>query len=87
MTQTTESTDQRAWDIYNQIRPRIETPENIGRMVIIDLESGDYEVGDETGLEASRRLRDRRPTSRRFGLRIGYKTAASFNGELERLPE
>ena len=79
--------EQKAWQVYQQIRSQVETPDNIGRMIIIDADSGDYEIGDDTGLDASRRLRDRRPNSQRFGIRIGYKFAASFDGELERLSE
>jgi hypothetical protein len=53
-------------------------------MVIIDIETGDYEV-DETGLEASRILREKRPLARLFGIRIGYNVAASFGGVMERI--
>jgi hypothetical protein len=53
-------------------------------MVIIDIETGDCEV-DETGLEASRILREKRPLARLFGIRIGYNVAASFGGVMERI--
>jgi hypothetical protein len=38
----------------NSIRQQVETDENIGKMVIIDFESGDYKV-DETRLKAARK--------------------------------
>ena len=41
--------------LYEQsVRSKVETSENIGKMVIIDVETGDYSV-DETGLVSSRR--------------------------------
>ncbi|GAP94408.1 hypothetical protein [Leptolyngbya sp. NIES-2104] len=69
-----------AKELYeNTLRHEIETEENIGKMVIIDIETGDYEI-DETGLEASRILREERPLARLFGIRIGYNVAATFGG-------
>jgi hypothetical protein len=44
----------------------VETDENIGKMVIIDFESGDYKV-DKTGLKAARKLSAKHPHSRLFG--------------------
>ena len=75
-----------AWEIYGRHRSAVETPENIGRMMIIDVDSGDYEIDDE-GFEASRRLKARHPGDRRFGIRIGYRAAESFCGVRERLPD
>jgi hypothetical protein len=77
---------QRAREIYDRLRPTIETPERIGQMIIIDPESGDYEIGVNE-IEASRRLQQRCPGARLYGLRIGYKVAVSFGGVMERLPE
>jgi hypothetical protein len=74
----------RAWEIYYKLRAQIETDENIGKMMVIDVDSGDYEIDDLVG-RAAERLQARHPESRRFGIRIGYKTAASFSGGLERL--
>lgn len=77
----------RAEELYKtKLRPQVETEENIGKMIVIDVESGDYEIGDETGIEASRRLQARHPGTTLYGLRIGYKTAVSFGGGLERTP-
>jgi hypothetical protein len=50
-----EEVARRARLLYkNSIRQQVETDENIGKMLIIDFESGDYEV-DETGLKAARK--------------------------------
>ncbi len=78
----------RAWDIYYRLRPQIETPDNIGKLLLLDLDSGDYEIAeDELGFAASALLRERHPGAELFAHRIGYKTAASFCGDMERLPE
>lgn len=78
----------RAWEIYYRLRPQIETPDNIGKLILLDLDSGDYEIAeDELGFAASALLRERHPAANVFALRIGYKTTMSFCGDLERLPE
>jgi hypothetical protein len=75
----------RARQLYkNSIRQQVETDENIGKMVIIDLESGDYKV-DETRLKAGRKLSTKHPHSRLLGIRIGYNVAVSFGGVIERV--
>ena len=81
----TDNLTERAWEIYYQMRPQIETTENIGKLILFDLDSGDYEIDDETSLDAFHRLQSRHPRSELFALRIGYETAVSFSGSLERL--
>ena len=83
---TVNSTD-RDWELYHQLRSQIETPENIGKLILLDLASGDYEIDDETDLAAVRRLQSRHPGSKLHALRIGYEAVCSFDGGLERLPE
>jgi hypothetical protein len=39
----------------SSIRQQVELEENIGKMVIIDIETGEYEV-DKNGLQAARNL-------------------------------
>ena len=67
-----------------RIRGEVETPETIGKMVIIDIETGDYAIG-ENDLEAVRSLRKNNPTTRLFGIRIGYDMAVSLGGVMERV--
>ncbi len=70
--------------IYREkIRPLV-YPAQKGRMLVIDPESGDYEI-DDKAMVASDRLRERRPDSLFFGIKIGYKASISFGGR--RLPE
>ena len=56
-----------------QIKALVEPQEN-GKFIAIDIESGDYEIAEEL-IVASHQLRDRRPESIRFGTRIGYPSA------------
>ena len=80
-----EEVARRARQLYkNSIRQQVETDENIGKMVIIDCESGDYKV-DETRLKAARKLSAKNLHSRLFGIRIGYNVAVSFSGVMERV--
>ncbi|NJL90728.1 MAG: hypothetical protein HC916_13755 [Coleofasciculaceae cyanobacterium SM2_1_6] len=75
-----EEVGQRAKDIYiSSIRQKVEVEENIGKMVIIDIETGDYKV-DENGLHAADYLSEKHPNARLVGFKIGYNVAASFGG-------
>ena len=75
---------QRGKKLYrDNIRAKVESPEDIGKMVIIDVETGDYEI-DEIGIDSARRLRERHPDAHLFGMRIGYNVAESFGGVIER---
>ena len=57
--------------IYNEkIRHRL-APGDEGRLVVIDVESGDYEIGDDD-LTATLRLRERRPNAFTWAERVGY---------------
>lgn len=80
-----EEVARRAKLLYeNGIRQKVESEDNIGKMIIINIETCDYEI-DETGLKAARNLRQKYPNARLFGIRIGYKVAASFSGGMERV--
>ena len=64
--------------LYNtQIRPVVETEENIGKFCIVDPDTGDYEV-DADSIAASARLRVRHPGLIYWAERIGYRSCASF---------
>ncbi|HBK99386.1 MAG TPA: hypothetical protein DD001_19740 [Microcoleaceae bacterium UBA10368] len=68
----------------SSIREKVESENNIGKMVIIDIETGEYEV-DKNGLQAARSLSKKHPNHRLFGIRIGYNVAASLGGVMERV--
>lgn len=62
-----------------ELRGRLETPENRGRLVAIDVETGDYAMGRDS-LEAYNALRERRPGAPMFLVRVGSRTAVSIGG-------
>jgi hypothetical protein len=79
-----EEIDRRGEALYqNHVRPLVETPENIGREIVIDVETGDYEI-DADGMAASRRLLARHPGAALYGARIGYDAVYTLGGVLER---
>jgi hypothetical protein len=81
---SSEEVAQQAMKLYEAgIRKAVEIESNIGQMVIIDVETGEYHI-DANGIESARYLRKKNPTARLFGLRIGYNVAVSFSGIMER---
>ena len=70
--------------IYERdIRPRVEATHH-GKIVAIDVDSGDYAI-DETAVAAAERLLERRPDADAWAVRVGYRTLRSFGaGSLRR---
>ena len=72
----------RGEQIYeDQIRSKVEEG-NKGKFVIIDIESGEFEIDDED-LKATDRMLARRPSAVIYGLRVGFPTAYVMRGHLE----
>ena len=70
--------------IYREkIRPLVH-PQHKGRMLVMDIESGDYEI-DDREIVASERLWERRPDAITLSIRVGYKAAYSRGGR--RMPD
>jgi hypothetical protein len=68
----------RGEELYaRQIRPKVEAG-NKGKFVVIDIETGEYEV-DEDDLQATKRALAKRPDAVLYGVRIGYRTAYTFH--------
>ncbi len=81
---SSEEVAQQAMKLYEAgIRQTVEIEANIGKMVIIDVETGKYQV-DIHGIESARYLRHQNPIARLFGIKIGYNVAASFGSLMER---
>ncbi len=81
---TVEEVAQRAKQFYeNGIRQQVECDDNIGKMIVIDAETGEYGI-DKTGVETGLKLKQKKPNSRLFTMRIGYDVAVSFGGAIER---
>jgi hypothetical protein len=56
-----------------QIEPTLSADDK-GRFVVIDVDSGDYEIADRD-IEATMELMKRRQPGRFYGLRVGYNAA------------
>jgi len=73
--------------LYEQtLRPSVERPENIGKIILVDVESGHYEI-DSDGIQANRRLRTRYPDTdpyNLFAIRIGYDAVFAVGSTLTR---
>jgi hypothetical protein len=76
---------QRGKEIYEQnIRPYVESEENRGKFLIVDIETGDYEM-DTDEFAASRRAHARHPDGAFFGLRVGYRTSGTIGPAAKRV--
>jgi hypothetical protein len=72
---------EKAKAVYEKIKDGLEA-EHMGKVVAIDVESGDYFLG-ETGLEAARQAKARYPSRIPYIMRIGRPAYISFR-RLER---
>ena len=71
----------RGREIYEeQLRDKLE-PEHIGKFIVIDIETGEYEM-DEGDLTASMRAYRKKPDGARFGMRIGYETSGTIGNAM-----
>lgn len=78
---TPEEVESRGEEIYEQqIRQHVE-PGNKGRFVVIDIETGEYELDDDD-LQATKRALAKRPDAVLYGVRIGYPTAYTLGGHV-----
>ena len=68
--------------IYEGLRARMEATQ-WGRMVVIDVNSGDYEVADDD-MTATLRLLERRPDAFTWGELVGYPAPYYMGGRITR---
>jgi len=74
-----EEAGRRGTELYEKkIRPLVEAG-NIGRILAIDIESGDYAVADERR-DACKPLFDKNPDAEIFFIRIGHVAMESLSG-------
>ena len=82
-----EEIARRGTEIYEQqLRALVETKENIGKIISIDIETGDYEIADDP-LITGRRLQAKHPDAAIYGKRIGYNAVFAIGGTLVRTAE
>ena len=75
----------RFWDLCkrsnDRIRPIVETEDNLGKLIVIDVETGDYEIEiDQNSLSMSKRMHARHPGAALIQFRIGYDAVVAFGG-------
>jgi N12 class adenine-specific DNA methylase len=66
------------------LRAHVEIPENIGKIISIDIETGDYELADDL-LSGAMRLQAKHPDAAIYGKRIGYNAVVAVGGTLTRV--
>lgn len=72
-----EELAQRGQELYEtQIRQKVESG-NFGKVVAIDIETGNYEVADNV-LPATRHLFERNPDAQPWVIRIGHRSVYHF---------
>ncbi len=80
MEQTRQNAQQvaaRGREIYEQRLRGLLEVENKGKFLVIDIDTGEYEI-DEDDLAASMRAYQKRPNGTRYGMRIGYPSAGTL---------
>lgn len=77
-----EEIEKRGQEWYDRKIRALVPPEHQGRICVIDVESGEYEI-DDTVLAASRRILAKHPDAALWVLRIGCDAVYSFGGRLE----
>lgn len=79
-----EEITRRGKEFYEQhIRAQVETTENIGKIISINVESGEYEIGDDL-LITSRRLQVKQADAPIWAGRIGFNAVYAVGGTLLR---
>jgi len=76
--------DKRGKELYeNVIRAQVETPENIGKIVSINVETGEYEIGEDL-VVTSRKLQAKQANAIIWAERIGFDAVYAVGGTLVR---
>ena len=80
------STDEivaRGKEIYEQqLKSKLE-PQNNGKFLVIDIETGEYEI-DEDDLTAALRAYKKNPDGARYEMQIGYATSGTLGNAVMR---
>jgi hypothetical protein len=78
---TTEEIVRRGKELYDrEIRPKVEAG-NKGKILVIDIETGAYEI-DSDQLAAAERALAKHPDAALFAMRIGYPTMGRIGAQL-----
>ena len=72
-----EDTTEKAKELYENVIKHELTDDQLGLYLAIDVDSGDYEIGEKS-LEIIKALRSRRPKGRIFGMLHGSYSVGSI---------
>ncbi len=75
---SSEEVAERGEALYERLKPQIE-PGNLGRYLVVDVDTGDYDLGDDYILPTERLL-VKRPDAPLYALRIGYRAVGRIGG-------
>ena len=76
--------EKRGKELYeNVIRTQVETPENIGKIISINVETGEYEIGEDL-VVTSGKLQAKQANARIWAERIGFNAVYAVGGTLVR---
>ncbi|MBN3899763.1 MAG: hypothetical protein HWQ41_32195 [Nostoc sp. NOS(2021)] len=79
-----EEIAQHGEELYQQsIRTQVETADNIGKIIAINITTGDYEIDDDF-IVACHRLQAKQPNAIIWTERIGYDAVYAVGGTLVR---
>lgn len=79
-----EEIARRGKELYeNSIRAQVETAENIGKIISINVETGEYEIDDDL-IVTSRRLQAKQSDAGIWAERIGFNAVYALSGTLLR---
>ena len=79
-----EEITRRGKELYrNSIRAQVETAENIGKIISINVETGEYEIDNDL-VVTSRRLQAKQADAAIWAERIGYNAVYAVGGALVR---
>lgn len=80
-----EEIQRRAEELYEtRLRAKVETDGNVGKIIVMDIDSGDYEI-DDISLTAAHRMKARHPDATLYAIRIGYEAVYGFGGAPKRV--
>ena len=76
---TKEEPGQRGRELYDRaIRPIVEDG-NRGKIVVMDVETGEWEMGDDN-LELAHRMLAKRPGAALYAMRVGFPAVVKIGG-------
>jgi len=79
-----EEIARRGKELYEKsIRANVETAENIGKIISLNVETGDYEIGEDL-VVTSRRLQAKQTDAAIWAERIGFNAVYAVGGTLIR---